>query len=123
MKLPIAIMTCAAATLVALFLPVQPGAPGWLSVAWETRRINAILLVVGAGVPLAMGVWALLQRPLLRWQAIAATGGFGVVFLKVQVYRGLTRALSAPLSMQILTVAVLVGLVAGAIAIVVAPDS
>jgi hypothetical protein len=123
MKLSIAIMTCAAATLVALFLPVVPGAPGWLSVAWETRRINAILLVVGAGVPLGMAVWALMRRPMLRWQAIAATGGFGVVFLKVQVYRGLTRVLSAPASMQVLTVAVLLGLIAGAIAIVLAPDS
>lgn len=123
MRLSVAIIACAVATLVALFLPVLPRAPGWLSVAWETRRINAILLVLGAAVPLAMGVWALISRPLLRWQAIAATGGFGVVFLKVQVYRGLTRVTSAPLSMQILTAAVLVGIVIGAIAIVLAPDS
>ena len=123
MKLPAAFIACAVATFVALFLPVLPGAPPWLSVAWETRRINAILLALGAGVPLAIGIWALVGGRLLRWQAIAVTGGFGVVFLKVQVYRGLTRVLSAPLSMQILAVAVLAGIVAGAIAIVISPDS
>jgi hypothetical protein len=122
-KLPVAIVVLAGVTLVALFLPVAHGAPGWFAMAWATRRINAILLVLGAGVPLAMGIWALIRRPLLRWQAIAAAGGFGIVFLKVQVYRGLTRVLDAPASMQILTVTVLAGLVTTAIATVIAPDS
>jgi hypothetical protein len=123
MKLAIAFIVLGAATLVALFLPVTAGGPAWLGVAWETRRINAVLLVLGAGAPVAMGLWALAHRPLLRWQAIAAAGGFGVVFLKVQVYRGLTRVLSAPASMQVLAVAVLAGLVVAVTAIVIAPDS
>jgi len=123
MKLAVGFIVLGAATLVALFLPVSPGGPAWLAVAWETRRINAVLLVLGAGAPVAMGVWALAHRPLLRWQAIAAAGGFGVVFLKVQVYRGLTRVLSAPASMQVLAVAVLAGLLVAVTAIVIAPDS
>jgi hypothetical protein len=123
MRLPIAFIVLGAATLVALFLPVTPGAPAWLAVAWETRRINAVLLVLGAGAPVVMGVWALVRRPMVRWQAIAAAGGFGVVFLKVQVYRGLTRVLSAPASMQVLAVAVLAGLLVAVTAIVLAPDA
>ena len=123
MKLAIAFIVLGAATLVALFLPVTTGGPAWLAMAWETRRINAVLLVLGAGTPVVMGLWGLARRPLLRWQAIAVAGGFGVVFLKVQVYRGLTRVVSAPASMQVLAIAVLTGLLVAVTAIVIAPDS
>jgi hypothetical protein len=122
MKLAIAILVLGAATLVALLMPSAPGSPSWLAFAWETRRINGIQLALGAGVPLGIGIWALLRGPLVRWQAIAATAGFGVVFLKVQIYRGLTRVLDAPISFQVMTAAVLLGLVTSVVAIVVASD-
>lgn len=123
MKVAVALALLGVAALVGLSLPVAPGMPAWLSVAWDAQAIHAVLLVLGASTPIAVGAWAALRRPLLRWHAIAATAGFGVVFLKVQVYRGLTHVLGAPLSMQILTASVLVGLATAIAAIIVAPDA
>ena len=122
MRLAIAIVALGLITLIALLIPSAPGAPSWLAHAWAFRRINAIQLALGAGAPVAVGVWALVRSPLVRWQAIAATGGFGVVFLKLQIYRGLTRVLDALVSLQLLTAAVLLGLIASILAIVVAAD-
>lgn len=122
MKASVAIAVLGIATLVGLLMPMAAGLPAWITVAWETQRIHAILLVLGVAVPIGVGVWGAVRRPLLRWQAIAATAGFGVVFLKVQIYRGLTRVLDAPPSMQVLTAAVLLGLATSFVAILTAPE-
>jgi len=119
----IGILVFGAVAFAALLMPMASRSPSWLSFAWETRRIHGILLALGAGVPVAMGLWALVRQPLVRSQAIAATAGFGVVFLKLQIYRGLRRVFDAPGSIQVLTLAVLLGLATSVTAIIFAPDA
>jgi hypothetical protein len=123
-KTSLVIAACGVAILVGLCMPVSAaaGSPAWFTVAWESERIHAVLLALGAGLAIVIGAWGATRRQLWRWQAIAATGGFGVVFLKVQIYRGLTRVPWAPASVKILTAAVLIGLAASIIAIVLADE-
>ena len=120
--LPALILLCGGLAAVALLVPIASDGPSWLGYAWQSRRLNAVLLAVGAGVPVLVGAWGLLRSPLVRWHAIAATAGFTLIFLKLQLYRGLTRVLDAPLATQLVTVAVLLGLASSVVAMVVAPD-
>jgi hypothetical protein len=121
-KLAIAILVLGGAALVSLLLPYADGAPSWLRYAWDTRPLNAILLVAGVAFPIAIGAWSALRPPLVRWQAIAATAGFGMLFLKIQLWRGLPRIVDAAISIQLMTAAVFVGLAVSLAAIIASPD-
>src|SRR5688500_17239108 len=103
-------------------MPMAPHSPSWLGFAWESRRINGIQLALGAGVPIGLGIWGVVKGRVLRWHAIAAAAGFGVVFLKVQLYRGLSHLGDAPTSLQVMTPAVLVGLAVAAVAMIATGD-
>ena len=120
--LPALILLAGGLAAVALLIPIATDAPSWLGYAWQSRRLNAVLLALGAGVPVGIGAWTLLRRPLVRWQAIASTAGFALIFLKLQLYRGLSRVLDAPLATQLVIVAVMLGLATSVVAMVVAPD-
>jgi hypothetical protein len=122
-RLAIGILVPGLLVLVALLMPMAPQSPSWLGFAWESRRINGIQLALGAGIPIAIGIWGIARHRILRWQSIVTAAGFGVVFLKVQLYRELTHLGDAPLSLQVMTPAVLGGLAVSLVAMVVASDA
>jgi hypothetical protein len=121
-KIAIGIVVPGLVVLVALMMPMAPQGPSWLGFAWESHRINGLQLALGAGVPIVVGIWGVARRRVPRWQAIATAAGFGVVFLKVQLYRGLTHLGDAPTSLQVMTPAVLLGLAVSLVAMFVASD-
>jgi hypothetical protein len=86
-KLAAGILVLGLACLVALLLPSAPGQPSWLLAMWETRRpIDAILLALGAGIPIVMGTWGVLRPPGMRWHGAFSTAGFALVFVKFRMW-------------------------------------
>lgn len=118
MKLSAGILVLGLACLVALLLPAAPGQPSWLLATWETRRpIDAILLALGAAIPIVMGTWGVLRPPGLRWHGAVATAGFALVFVKFRMWETIEVIADLNVAGKLLISATIVGIVVAFLAL------
>ena len=110
-NLKIGILVCGAAILVLLL-------KNHFIDSLKADALNTILILVGCGLPTAMGIMGLTKPPFLQWQAIASLVGFGILCVRpVGIWETLPHIGDAPTEYKIVIIATVVGLILSILAV------
>jgi len=83
----------------------------------KNDTVPALLVLIGYVAPAAMGGMGLSKPPFLQWQAIVSLAGFGLAFVKLEMWKALPHIADAPAKIAIFMIATVVGIVVSALAI------
>lgn len=108
--LAVGILVLGGAALATLLIPTRAG-PSWVALALAHRPFDGAVLLVGAGLPIVLGAWALVRPPVHSWQGAVATSGFALIFVKLRAWRVLADYVDLERSLQLLIAACVLGMV------------
>jgi hypothetical protein len=118
-KFAFPIIAFSALGLVSLFLPITNGS--MFKVFLEFDKFRLILMIAAFAVPLVVSVMALRATRVESWHGIAALGGVAIATVKSEVWSLISNITKLALAMQLLTVAILGGVLCALIAVATEP--
>jgi hypothetical protein len=115
-NMKILILVFAILGIVALFIPMEGGVSLFAMLKAFGAAKQLVPVLAGFGLAAAMGAMGLAKPPMQMWQAGVALAGFGIVFVRTEMWK-IADAFKGPVPIKLLAVAILGGVVTSIIAL------